>query len=244
MATLAANTKTDLIQLNYPQTIRVVDYKESLVRLRRLIGLINAKIASGDARLVGQSFKLLKVFELALQAQARIVDALNDDHISCPIVWDELTGFPSHPTLAADLNKYVEILQSSDEVLVAILRSFSGWTFLAKETSPRCFGSFFGLKNVQMNIKINHILSSVDGRLGLKQLVGVDSPNLNQKELERYFGCGRSSQVIDDLFIIFDRRWLTREAGGVLEVSELKTEKTPLFNLEKFEAMIDSRIIE
>ncbi|MBI2063404.1 MAG: hypothetical protein HYT65_00210 [Candidatus Yanofskybacteria bacterium] len=223
-----------------PQNIKIIDYKEGLGRLHELIDLIRGKIAIGDSTLIGKNFGFLKILGIALEAQHKLIGYLNDELISCPIAWDETTGFPSHPTLAADLQKYLEIFKPQDDVLKTILRSFAHWELLVQETSVRCCGSITKLKTVKMDIKINHVLKTEDGWLSFKQLVGVESADLSHQELRDYFDFRRPSKNIDGLMIIFSREWLLRAKDGELETKEVKTEKAELFNLEKFQNMIDS----
>lgn len=247
MATMVLNMKIDagkLPQIIWPHTIKIIDYKEGLQRLRELIDLIHATIAIGDLTLISKNFGFLKVLGIALEAQFKLIGHLNDKLISCPIAWDETTGFPSHPTLAADLQKYAEVFKPKDIILMTVLRSFVRWELLVQETSVRYCGSISKLKTVRMDIKLNHVLKIEDGKLDFKQLVGVGSADLNHKELWDYFDFRRPSRVIDGLMIIFSREWLLRVKNGKLEAEEVKIEKAKLFNLEKFQSMIDSLSIQ
>ncbi|MBI2669652.1 MAG: hypothetical protein HYX20_00675 [Candidatus Yanofskybacteria bacterium] len=223
-----------------PQPLKMIGYESGMQRLRELIDLIHGKIALGNSTLIGKNFGFLKVLSITLEAQRQLLGHLNDSLIYCPLAWDETTGFPSHPTLVADLQNYIEIFKLQDAVLATVLRSFAHWELLVQETSVRCCGSNFKLKTVKMDIKLNHILKTADGWLGLKQLVGVESADLSHQELQNYFDFRRPSKVIDGLMIIFSREWLLLAKNGQLETSEVKTEKAELFNLEKFQNIIDS----
>lgn len=241
MTTLTVCPKIDaekLSQILWPQTIKIIDYKEGLQRLRELIDLIHAKVALGDSTLIGKNLGFLKVLSIALEAQHKLISYLNDDLISCPIAWDETSGFPSHPTLVADLQKYVEIFKPENKFLVSVLRSFDHWELLTRETSQ--VGVNLKLKTTLMNIKMNHILKTLHNNLVFTQLVGVESADISHQELRDYFDFRRPSKVIDGLMIIFSREWLLRVVDGRLETQEVKTKKAELFGVEKFQSIIDS----
>lgn len=222
------------------QPLKIIDYKEGLRRLRGLIDLIHDKISIGNSTLIGKNFGFLKVLGIVFEAQHKLIGHINDELISCPLAWDETTGFPSHPTLVADLQKYAEIFKPQDSVLATVLRSFARWEHLVQETSTRCCGSGFNLKTVKMDIKLNHGLKTMHNFLIFTQLVGVESADLSHQELRDYFDFRRPSRVIDGLMIIFSREWLLQAKDGELETKEVKTEKAELFNLEKFQSMTDS----
>ena len=95
-----------------------------------------------------------------------------------------------------------------------------------------------------MDIKLNHVLKTMHNNLIFNQLIGVESADLNHQDLRDYFDFRRPSRVIDGLMIIFSREWMLRAKDGKLEAEELKTEKAELFNLEKFQNMIDSLSIQ
>ncbi|MBI2063040.1 MAG: hypothetical protein HYT61_02235 [Candidatus Yanofskybacteria bacterium] len=217
-----------------------IDYADCLQKLQLLINSIRAKIAIGNSKLLTKNSDFLNVVAIALEAQHKLISHLNDELISCPTAWDETTCFPSHPTLIADLQKYAEIFKPRDATLMTVLRSFAHWEHLVQETSIRCCGSMSKLTTVRMDIKLNHILKTEDGWLSFRQLIGVESNDISHQELRDYFDFRRPSKVIDGLMIILSREWLLRVKDGELETKEVKTEKAELFNLEKFQSMLNS----
>lgn len=224
------------MQISWPQTIR---YEEGLDRLKRLIELIQAKISSENSKLLTENIGFLKVLCLALEAEHELINYLNDENINSPLAWDIATGFPSHPTLIADVQKYTGVFKAEDSILSATMRSFDHWENLAQETSVRSSGVTSVLKNVRMTIKINHVLKTMNGWLNFKQLVGVESTDLSEKELLDYFDFRLPSKVIDGLIIILKREMSLRVQNDKLEIEKVSTEKAGLFNLGRFQQIID-----
>lgn len=224
-------------KLNYSQTIEFIDYEESLRRLSRLVDLFHDALITNLGYLA-ENHDILKTAVVAFEAQFKIEGRLNDELISSPMAWDVTTSLPSYPTLVADLQSFLKIFKPDDPFLATFLRSFAGWTLLTQEKTLRCCGSNLHMKEVGMNIKLNHVLKVTNGWLNFRQLVGVESPDVSHKALEEYFDFGRPSQAVDGLVIILDREWMLRVTNGRPEIRKVKTQKAALFNLAKFQDMI------
>lgn len=218
----------------------ILGYDESIERLGGIIPKLGVKIdgiINDNHFLPFYSWLPLVSFYLALQAQAKVLEYLNDKYLNYGLAWDEDTGFPSLPSLTADAGSYVRYFNPQGELRM-LLESFCGWTLFAKEEMICCCGSrSFKRRKVALEIMLNHILEVKDSSVVVKQLLGVRTDDL--KHLEHHYNFKKQSQRIDNLYII----WLCRNRiknNGNLEVEYLGSEQAEQFNLLGFQ----NRVLE
>ena len=179
-------------------------------------------------------------FYLALQAQAKTLEYLNDKHVNCGLAWDEDIGLPSLPSLIADVGSYIRYFNPQGG-LHMLLESFCGWSLFEKEEISCCCGSrSFKLRKVALEIMFNHILEVQESSVVVKQFLGVRTDDLNH--LEHHYNFKKQSQRIDNLYMI----WLCRNEvknNGSLEIEYLGSEQAEVFNLPGFQNRIMKLII-
>lgn len=216
-AELSANIKPSLTALALPQRenlmpIQFLDFAESGDKIRKAIGLIEGELVTFNYpkeqypitsfRVPKSAFFLpARAFLLALKAQAKILGYLNDEHFNCQVPWDRRVGLPSHPSLVADVLKYVQIFKP-DERTKAVLESFSAWTSFAKETITCCCGRGWNSRKAALDFMLNHIFEVKDSKLVIKQLVGVKSDD-DSHLAHHYSNFQQPSRQYGDLSIIF-----------------------------------------
>lgn len=214
--------------------------KEAIIRLDEIIGQFKAKIAGNS------SVNLLAshIFCLALEAQKKILDHLNDDNFYCQVPWDLRTGLPSHPSLAADAVKYSELFEVSSQ-LKALLNSFSGWSLFTKETK-KCHCMVKGKTiEVGINIFVNTLLKADSDGLKIKLLFGVKSDV--DGYIEQHWHLKKSeyeSKVADDLYIIFSCENVISFAGENLALQPVSFHCVELlFSISDLQHVVKSQII-
>ncbi len=205
--------------------IEFLEYQESIVKLRNILGAVPANFSC----------------VLALKAQLKVLEYLNDQHFNCPVPWDKRIGLPSHPSMVADAQKYTEFFSCSED-LKSILNSFLGWSLFAKEELLCCCGgSLLKPREVSLEVMLNHALKvdkiGDDYFLIVKQLVGVKCGN--RGHLKNHYNFGRMSQVVDELSMIF-----VSEAGFSLKSNQIdyrltSVQKADQFNFEEFSRRIN-----
>ena len=144
-----------------------------------------------------------EIYCLALKAQKKILAYLNDDSLSCQVLWDASTGLPSHPSFVADVVKSVEIFKAEPE-LKALLNSFLGWS-LFRQVKMNCLCMGRDKLEVDVDILVNTILKTNERGLAVKLLVGVRS-SVNGY-IEKHYHIKKKdyqSRVIDGLYIILN----------------------------------------
>ncbi len=187
---------------------KILGYSESLERIRNILGKFERKIREmGNPKNHSDSkwwqvFLPLVSFYLALRAQEKALEYLNDKHLNYGLAWDENIGFPSLPSLAADAGSYVKYLKPEGELKI-ILESFSGWaSFSRQKTRCACGGNSFSLRDVFLEIMINHVLAVQGESVLVKQLLGVKSDDASHLE-HHYNNFKKKSERIDGLFMIW-----------------------------------------
>ena len=210
---------------------------EAIARLDKIIDFFKSLCMAQGAHAAS------KIFLMALMAQRKVLANLNDENLYCQVLWDERTGFPSHPSLAADVAKYFEIFNTSDW-LKALLNSFSGWSLFRQEKILCCCGRKERI--VSLDIMINTILSvssvpksSINSSLEIKLLVGVKTDDM--EHLKMHYNIKKQSKVDGGLYIIFncvnsvaiaDRLQLHPE--DFLTIQPVNFSHADLFSVEEF----------
>lgn len=173
-----------------------LDPPEAISRINNLADQISSAL---ERRVIKNSFVALSIYYLALKAQQRVVEYLNNDTFYCQVLWDSRTNLPSHPSLAADIAKYRDVFTVSPH-LRALLESFSSWATLQKEEMECCCGGSVKPRLVSLEIMINTILKVEEDRLIIKFLLGVKSNDSNH--LVNHYSFSKQSEVMDGLHII------------------------------------------
>jgi hypothetical protein len=211
--------------------IRILDYKESIQKLSDLVTIIKEKMQKMENE-YGSYLPSISFF-LALQVQAKVIDYLNDEALNYGLAWDEDTGFPSLPSLVADVGSYVRHFNPQGKLRI-LLESFCGWSLFEKEEMLCCCSSF-KLRKVALEIMLNHVLEIQESSVVIKQILGVRTDDL--KHLEQHYDLKKPSQRIDNLNII----WLCRNEiknNGSLKIEYLGSEHAEQFNFLGFQNRI------
>lgn len=218
----AVNNMTEL-------NLKILDYKESIERLNGIISGFKIPIMS-------HFYLPTSAFHTALQAQVKILGYLNDDYLNYSLGWDENTSLPSLPSLVADVSSYIKYFNPQGD-LKTLLESFCGWTLFAKEEIVCCCGrrSFKGRK-VELEIVLSHLLEVADSSVVIKQLLGVRTNDL--KHLKHHYNFKKQSNVIANLYIIWDCQNVVFANGGNLEVNYIRNEHDKQFNFSEFQNRI------
>lgn len=208
--------------------IEFLDYQQSIAKLKDIL-----RVGFDTA---------LTIPLLILKAQLKVLEYLNDRHVNCPIPWDKRTGFPSHPSMVADAQKYLKFFQCSAD-LKSLLDSFLGWSLFAREELLCCCGgSLLKPRNISFDVMLNHVLriDYVDGNffLVIKQLVGVRCSN--RGHLKNHYNFGKMSQAIDDLSMIFISESGFNLKSGRINHKFISSQKADQFNLEEFSRRINA----
>lgn len=167
-------------------------------------------------------------FLAAIFAQAATLQKLNSRSLHAPVPWDQLTGFPSHPTLIADAVKYADFLEKNDPLRI-ILSSFREWTLFCKEKVQCKHDS--EAKIIDCEVLLNHTIARENNALAVKQLVCAKSDN--KRHLERHYGSvkptkayGESTNIIwtaSNKILASDEEQIKIESFGI-ETSNMFSE--------------------
>ena len=153
-----------------------------------------------------------RVYCLALRAQQKILGYLNSDSFYCQVLWDDRTGLPSHPSLAADVAKCGEVFGLPAE-LRALLNSLSEWTVLRSEKLEGCCCSGKP-RDILLDIMVNTVLRVDADWLTIKLFLGVRTND--EKHLEKHYGFKRQSRASGDINIIFIGENRMRVLNGIV----------------------------
>ena len=208
--------------------IEFLGYQESIVKLRDILEVVPTNFSNAGV--------------LALKAQIKVLEYLNDQYFNCLVPWDKRIGLPSHPSMVADAQKYVEFFPCS-EGLKSVLNSFLGWSLFAKEELLCCCGgSLLKPYKVSLEIMLNHVLrvEKIDGDyfLVIKQLVGIKCSD--KGHLKNHYNFGKMSRVIDNLSMIFIAETGISLKSDKIDYRFISSQKAEQFNLEEFARRINA----
>src|SRR3989344_4440271 len=117
----------------FGNTVEAIDYEDALGRIRNLLKVLTSKPMSSADRSNGQWF-WSTMYILALYAQERMIDLINDDLIASDIPWDLGADMPLVSSTVGDAVSYAERLRNPEDCfLKALLLSLSGWALLSTE---------------------------------------------------------------------------------------------------------------
>ncbi len=206
------------------QPTEFLSYQESIEKIKDILA------ANKDPNII----------TFLLRAQLKVLKYLNDENFNCLVPWDKRTGLPSHPSMAADAQKYMNFYQCSDD-LKSVLNSFLCWSLFAREELICCCGgSLLKPRKVSLDIMLNHVLrvEVIDGDycLVVKQLVGAGCSN--KGHLKNHYNFGKMSQLIDNLSIIFIAEICLNLKSSKIDSRLPASQKADQFNLEEFERRI------
>lgn len=178
------------------------------------------------------------VLRIVLSAQRAVLGRLNDEHLSCKVGWDRRTGLPSHPSLIADIQKYVDLFKPS-RIEKMLLRSFGGWAVLGHQTMDCACGRGFKTRTVAMDFMVNTMLRVENNTLLMKQLVGIrtDDP----AHLSHHYDYGKASKRVDDCSIVFESEGKITNKNS-LSVRHLSQKSAGQFNADKFVKLVSNSI--
>jgi len=175
------------------------------------------------------------MYYLALRAQVKIIRYLNDEHLSCPIIWSGATGLPSHPSMAADVRKFIDKFETLD-LLKAVLLSFSEWTIIQSENFLCCCGKDSRQIKVQLDIMINNALRTSNGRLIVKKIIGIRSDN--EDHLINHYNFREKSKVDSNIYKIWICENTICVTDGRVEIEHICSECTEQFDVLKFSSLV------
>lgn len=200
------------------------NYKESL----EILADITDKLKEALGKESSLEFLPAWCFRAALRAEMLTLASVNGDLISSPLAWDEETGFPSHPSLAADAWSACNFLGGQNEKLKLLLRSFSGWTlFCGESIKCACGTPGFKRREVQYDIFVEHALSKENGGLLVKQMVAISSQD--RKFLEKHFSWKTMSRAMNAAIVYLAQNRVSREKNGHIILEQLETESAQEF---------------
>lgn len=194
---MVSNEKVDGSQ----RFVKFLKWDEAVRKIEETIRRLDCRWLKGYLKIDALYLPLLGL-RRALEGQLELIKELNDEYFSCDVPWDIKTGLPSHPTLAADVKKYAELIKGQEKAnLKAILNSFSAWALLLKSTVECSCGREWKLEKANDEIWLNHILAVQEEGLSIKQLIGVKSDN--RRHLKHHFEDQEPSKADGDRIIIW-----------------------------------------
>ena len=129
-----------------------INYREAIARIIGLVARLEGMVVFANSN---SAFPLY-CYVTALKAQALWLYFSNDEYMSVEVPWDTI-GFPSHPSMSADVAAYAK-RDELEEVCVAFLNSFSAWTSVKRETLSQCSCGRRS-RPVEIDIMVTHSLS-------------------------------------------------------------------------------------
>ncbi|OGM99539.1 MAG: hypothetical protein A3B91_01985 [Candidatus Yanofskybacteria bacterium RIFCSPHIGHO2_02_FULL_41_29] len=205
--------------------------KESIDR----IDSITLKLGEITKKQRSSKFLASVVYCLALRAQSKILNYLNDENFFCRVLWDQRTNLPSHPSLAADVGKYGETFDPSPE-LKSVLSSLSGWALFRQEKLLCCCGRKEKIRTVDLDLLLNTVIKVEERGLSVKLLVGVKANDVDH--LEVHYNIKRQSQVDSGLQIIFTCENLIRLDGEEVTAEPVSFSHAEQFNVPELDDQI------
>ncbi len=173
-----------------------VDYLNSIRRLNLILKQLEAKkIYEAD------------LWRLVFSAERDVLKSINGKYLQSALAWNRRTRLPSHPTLIADLQKYIEIFKPTGWKK-ALLQSFVNWTYLGHQTIQCACGRGSKTRTVKLDIALRTLMRVEDGALVLTQMVGIKSDD--KAHLIHHYGCNSDKKPIDGHVVVFE---LESEAG-------------------------------
>lgn len=216
--------------------VKFLKWDESVREIRKILGKLDDYWRPGGHEKMENKYLPLVALRIALFAQLRAIEHLNDQYFNCAVPWDSRIGLPSYPTLAADAKKFGDLSDlSKDDKLRVILDSFSSWAFLLRG-SMKCSCGNWGLEAVDYEIWLNHVLGIEDNGLSIEQLVGVRSNN--RRHLKHHYQIKRQSKQDPNLHIIWESKDWVKVSDEGIEVKTLKLGKDPAFDVDVFRNLI------
>lgn len=188
-----------------------LDYREAIERLKKLYKQLLVKFNNlPDLALENViEYSHLLVLQIAILGQIKFLQGLNDEHVNTPVAW-ELMGFPSPPSLMADLKKCSDQEELS-KIAKAVLRSFSEWETIAEESLDCACVKNGKNHKVECDVKLRHILRLNGRKLHLKQFVAVSSKNT--AHLQSHYSWGEIPSDAPELRLV-------AKLESVLELNE------------------------
>lgn len=183
----------------------------------------------------------LAVYCIGLNTQAAALKYLNE-FIEIGVPWDKELNIPSPPSTAADIRTYAERRSLSGE-LKGLLLSFSGWSLFKKEEILCACGwnknknGNFGFRTINADIMINTLLKTEDGKLKIKQLLGVRADDIDHLA-HHYEEFSRQSSAVGDLLIIMENENCLFLDHGEIKIERISLKKAKNFAIEDFSNML------
>ena len=170
------------------------------------------------------------------QSPAVMRKLIGNDNITCDVPWDETLELPSLPTLTADAKSFTAIFKPEDWRIKSLCDSFSGWSLYATQKELCACNSRLKVRELGIEILVNHILKIEKGIIFLKQLIGLRSEDLKRLE-KHYYEDKVPSRFVDSLLIISDVSATFSPKEGVLALT-WATNPPKQFKIEKFQKQI------
>ena len=212
----------------------IVNPEDTVKRINEILAQLKEQLKL-DGIYESSKYVSIVMYYLALRAQVEILEYLNDGVLSCPIVWDRSTGLPCHPSMAADVRKFVEKLEIPD-LLKAVLLSFSEWTIIQSENFLCCCGKDSRQIKVQLDIMINNALRISDGRLIIKKIIGIKSDN--EDHLINHYNFSEKSVVDKNIYKVWICENTICVTDGRVEMEYICSECTEQFDILKFSSLV------
>lgn len=161
----------------YPvQDAQFVPYKESIRKSGRIAEGLRERILSSWYD-YSAWYACLHLY-LLLKSQMRFLERVNSDDISCDVAWNTVTGFPSHPSLLADVKKLM-VLEKCPPLQRPLVGSYERWMIFSRESTTCACGPLMKEREVQVYILLRSDLRREDTYLRMWHYIGARSRDMD-----------------------------------------------------------------
>lgn len=215
-----------------------IEPEDAVGRLNKLCESLKNQI---KAQPIQSDITPLISYCIGLNTQAAALKYLNEI-FEIGVPWDEDMGLPSSSSMAADIRTYAERTSLSDGIK-GLLLSFSGWSLFKREGIPCACGwhknknGSFGFRTINADILINTLLKSENGKLKIKQLIGIRADDIDHLT-HHYEEFSRQSSAVGDLLIIMESENCLFLVDGEIKIEKISLKKAKNFAIEDFSTML------
>lgn len=161
----------------YPaQDAQFISYKESIRRAGRISEGLREKIISPWYDYPAW-YACLHLY-LLLKSQMRFLERVNSEDISCDVAWNTVTGFPSHPSLLADVKKFLT-LEKCPPLQRPLIGSYERWMPFSRERTTCACGPLMKERGVQVYVLLRSNLRREDTYLRMWHYIGARSRDMD-----------------------------------------------------------------
>ncbi len=221
-SSLAPVTADDLM-------VDFVDYRDSIQRLNQIL-----------KQLEPEGLYATALWRMIFAAERDVLKSINSEFLHSALAWNRRTNLPSHPTLIADLQKYIEIFKPASWKK-AQLQSFVDWARLGRQTIKCACGRGFKTRPVTVDFILRTRLWVEDNSLVMKQMVGVKTNDV--AHLSRHYN--PTSKSTDSHVIVFESESEVSQTTApntatedVLKITNVFQRSAKQFKADKFAQMM------